>query len=223
MRSWFINTLAAIAFILILGFWGTMAWDSYSHTRELQSSQAYAEHTHQVLYELDAVQDALGDAREAWLHYILTPEKQDLDTFDDSYRQIWKRLRGVEDMTKDDPATSDQIKQLEGSIAEELQQMRDNLRTAHTLLIYHSPAVDSKQDRVRNSIQKFRAEQEGLLRERREATQARTEEMGRSVFIYVSVFSLCMAVLLLLVILESNKLLISRQSALNAQARGAHS
>lgn len=76
MRSWFINILAAIAFTLLLGFWGTMAWDSFSRTRELKSSQAYAEHTHQVLYELDAIQNALGDAREAWLHYILTPERE---------------------------------------------------------------------------------------------------------------------------------------------------
>lgn len=223
MRSWFINILAAIAFILILGFWGAMAWNSFSRTRELQSSQAYAEHTHQVLYELDAVQDALGDAREAWLHYILTPEKEDLAAFDDSAQQTWKRVALVQDLTRDDPATRDEIKQLEGSIAEELQQMRDNLRTSKTLLIWHTPATDARQSRVRNAVQKLRAEQEGFLRERNLATQARTGEMERSVFIRVSVFSLLLAVLFVLVILESNKLLISRQNALNAQARGAHS
>src|SRR5579864_6001139 len=177
--------LLPFAFILMLAFLVAMAWDSFSRTRELLSSQAYVEHTHQVLYELDAIQDGLGDAREAWLHYILTPEKQDLDAFDDSYKQIWKRVRGVEDLTKDDPATRDQIKQLEGSIAEELQQLRDNLRTNKTLLIYHSPATDFKQDRVRNAVQKFRTEQEGLLRERNLATQARAQEVERSVSVRV--------------------------------------
>ena len=38
------------------------------------------------------------------LHYMLTPEKQDLDTFDDSVAQNWARLARVEDLTKDDPA-----------------------------------------------------------------------------------------------------------------------
>ncbi|HZS26707.1 MAG TPA: CHASE3 domain-containing protein [Candidatus Angelobacter sp.] len=217
-----INILAAIAFILILGFWGILVWDSFSRTRELQSSQAYAQHTNQVLYELDGVQNALGDAREAWLHYILTPEKEDLAAFDDSAQQVWTRLARLEDLTRDDP-TSDETKQLEGSIAEESQQMRDNLRTNKTLLIFHSPATDARQSRVRNAVQKLRAEQEAFLRERNLATQTRTEEMERSVSILVSLFSLLMAVLFVLIILESKKLLISRQSVLNAQARGAHS
>ncbi|MGZ7060692.1 MAG: hypothetical protein ACXVJU_15510, partial [Candidatus Angelobacter sp.] len=60
--------LLPFAFILIVGFLVAMAWDSFSRTRELLSSQAYVEHTHQVLYEMDAIQDGLGDAREAWLH-----------------------------------------------------------------------------------------------------------------------------------------------------------
>src|SRR5207253_5095698 len=84
--------LLPFAFILMLAFLVAMAWDSFSRTRELLRSQAYVEHTHQVLYELDAIQDGLGDAREAWLHYILAPEKQDLDTFDDSYKEVWKRV-----------------------------------------------------------------------------------------------------------------------------------
>lgn len=223
MRSWFINILAAIAFTLLLGFWGTMAWDSFSRTRELKSSQAYAEHTHQVLYELDAIQNALGDAREAWLHYILTPEREDLEAFDDSNKQVWKRLARLEDLTTGDPTTPDLIKQLASSIAEEFQQMRNTMRTNKTLLIYHSPATDLREDRVRNAVQKFRTEQEKLLRESNLATQTRTEEMARSVFIYVSVFSLFMAVLFLLIILEANKLLIPRQNSVNAQTRGAHS
>jgi diguanylate cyclase (GGDEF)-like protein len=211
--------LLPFAFILMLAFLVAMAWDSFSRTRELLSSQAYVEHTHQVLYELDAIQDGLGDAREAWLHYILTPEKQDLDAFDDSYKQIWKRVRGVEDLTKDDPATRDQIKQLEGSIAEELQQLRDNLRTNKTLLIYHSPATDFKQDRVRNAVQKFRSEQETILHERNLATQARAQEVERSVSVRVFGFSVLMAVLFLLVIRESKKLRVAEQSALHSQTR----
>ncbi|HET9281755.1 MAG TPA: diguanylate cyclase [Candidatus Angelobacter sp.] len=233
MRSWSINNngknvlssaldarkLLPFAFLLMLGFLVAMAWDSFSRTRELLSSQEYVEHTHQVLYELDAIQDGLGDAREAWLHYVLTPEKQDLETFDESIKQIWKKVARVEDLTKDDPATRDQIKQLEGSIAEELQQLRDNLRTNKTLLIYHTPATDFRQDRVRNAIQKFRTEQEALLHERNEATQARAHEVERSVSARVLVFSLLMMFIFTLVLRESKKLRIAEQTALNAQTR----
>src|SRR5215472_319263 len=146
MRSWFstdsgknvlssaldARKLLPFAFLLMLGFLVAMAWDSFSRTRELLSSQEYVEHTHQVIFELDAIQDGLGDAREAWLHYILTPEKEDLDAFDDSTKQTWTHVALVEDLTRDDPATHDQVKQLEGSIAEEFQQMRDNMRTSKT-------------------------------------------------------------------------------------------
>ena len=52
--------LLPFAFILMLAFLVAMAWDSFSRTRELLSSQAYVEHTHQVLYEMDAIQDGLG-------------------------------------------------------------------------------------------------------------------------------------------------------------------
>ncbi|HZE24627.1 MAG TPA: diguanylate cyclase, partial [Blattabacteriaceae bacterium] len=211
--------LLPFAFILMLAFLVAMAWDSFSRTRELLSSQAYVEHTHQVLYELDAIQDGLGDAREAWLHYILTPEKQDLDTFDDSYKEVWKRVARVEDLYKDDPAQQERIKQLQVWIAEELQQLRDNLRTNKTLLIYHSPATDFKQDRVRNAVQKFKSEQEKILRERNLAAQARAEEVERSVSVRVGGFSALMAVLFLLVIRESKKLRIAEQLALHSQLK----
>jgi len=211
--------LLPFAFILMLAFLVAMAWDSFSRTRELLSSQAYVEHTHQVLYELDAIQDGLGDAREAWLHYILTPEKQDLDTFDDSYKEVWKRVARVEDLSKDDPAQQERIKQLQVWIAEELQQLRDNLRTNKTLLIYHSPATDFKQDRVRSAVQKFKSEQEKILRQRNLAAQARAEEVERSVSFRVGGFSMLMAVLFLLVIRESKKLRIAEQSALHSQTK----
>jgi diguanylate cyclase (GGDEF)-like protein len=211
--------LLPLAFVLMLAFLVAMAWDSFSRTRELLSSQAYVEHTHQMLYELDAIQDGLGDAREAWLHYVLTPEKQDLDTFDDSYKEVWKRVARVEDLAKDDPAQQERIKQLQVWIAEELQQLRDNLRTNKTLLIYHSPATDFKQDRVRNAVHKFRVEQEGILRERNQATQARAQEVERSVSFRVGGFSMLMAVLFLLVIRESKKLRIAEQSALHSQTK----
>ena len=211
--------LLPFAFILMLAFLVAMAWDSFSRTRELLSSQAYVEHTHQVLYEMDAIQDGLGDAREAWLHYILTPEQQDLDTFAESSKQVWKRVARVEELTKDDPAQRERIKQLQVWITEELKQLGDNLRTNKTLLIYHSPATDFKQDRVRNAVQKFKDEQEVLLRERNLAAQNRAEEVERSVSVRVGGFSALMAVLFLLVLRESKKLRIAEQAALHSQIK----
>ena len=185
--------LLPFAFMLMLAFLVAMAWDSFSRTRELLSSQTYVEHTHQVLYELDAIQDGLGDAREAWLHYILTPEQQDLDTFAESSKQIWKRVARVEELTKGDPTQEERIKQLQVWITEELKQLSDNLRTNKTLLIYHSPATDFKQDRVRTAVQKFKDEQEVILHERNLATQARAQEVERSVSVRVGIFSALMA------------------------------
>ena len=212
--------LLPFAFILMLAFLVAMAWDSFSRTRELLSSQAYVEHTHQVLYELDAIQDGLGDAREAWLHYILTPEQAGswtrLPNPRSRYGSEWLAWKIL-------PATilrnRNEIKQLQVWITEELKQLSDNLRTNKTLLIYHSPATDFKQDRVRNAVQKFKDEQETLLRERNLAAQARAQEVERSVSVRVGIFSALMAVVFLLVIRESKKLRIAEQSALHSQTQ----
>ena len=203
----------------MLAFLVAMAWDSFSRTRELLSSLTYVEHTHQVLYELDAIQDGLQDARRAWAHYILTPEKQDLDAFDEAVKETWMRVDRVVFLTKDDGAQQEKLKQLQTWIGEELQQLRDNLRVSKTLLIYHSPESDSNLNRVRNAILKFRDEQETILRERNMAAQLRAQEVERSVSVRIGGFSALMAVLFLLVIRESKKLRIAEQAALHAQTK----
>jgi diguanylate cyclase (GGDEF)-like protein len=211
--------LLPLAFMLMLGFLVAMAWDSFSRTQELLNSITYVEHTHQVLYELDAIQDGLQDARRAWAHYILTPEKQDLDAFDEAVKQTWMRVDRVVFLTRDDSTQQERLKQLQLWIGEELQQLRDNLRVSKTLLIYHSPESDSKMDRVRNAILKFRDEQETILRERNQASQLRAREVERSVAVRIGGFSIFMAVLFLLVIRESKKLRVAEQAALHSQNR----
>ena len=96
--------LLPFAFVLMLAFLVAMAWDSFSRTRELLSSQLFVERTNSVLHEMDGVEDGLQDAREAALHYVLTPEKEDLVAFDVAVEQTWTRLNNVAKESKDDPA-----------------------------------------------------------------------------------------------------------------------
>jgi diguanylate cyclase (GGDEF)-like protein len=233
MRSWFINSngknvfsgaldarkLLPFAFVLMLAFLVAMAFDSASRTRELLSSQEFVERTNSVLHEMDGVEDGLQDAREAALHYVLTPEKQDLVTFEDAVAQTWTRLDRIVQMTKDDKGYPQRIEQLRGWIKDELQQLRDNMRTTHTLLIFHTPDADRNRDRVRDGIQKFKDDEEELLRVRNEAARSRAHEVERSISVRIGGFSALMAVLFLLVIRESKKLRIAEQNALNAQTR----
>jgi diguanylate cyclase (GGDEF)-like protein len=211
--------LLPFAFVLMLAFLVAMAWDSFSRTRELLSSQEFVERTNNVLHEMDGVEDSLQNAREAALHYVLTPEKEDLVDFDEAVRRIWSRLDRVASKIKDDPGYPQRIEQLSRWITEELRQLSDNMRTEKTLLIFHSPEADSKRDRVRDAIQKFKDDEERLLSQRNEAARARAHEVERSVSVRIGGFSALMAVLFLLVIRESRKLRIAEQNALNAQTR----
>jgi diguanylate cyclase (GGDEF)-like protein len=211
--------LLPFAFVLMLAFLVAMAWDSFSRTRELLSSQEFVERTNNVLHEMDGVEDSLQNAREAALHYVLTPEKEDLVDFDEAVRRIWSRLDRVASKTKDDPGYPQRIEQLSRWISDELRQLSDNMRTEKTLLIFHSPEADSKRDRVRDAIQKFKDDEERLLSQRNEAARARAHEVERSVSVRIGGFSALMAVLFLLVIRESRKLRIAEQNALNAQTR----
>lgn len=211
--------LLPFAFILMLAFLVVMAWDGFSSTKELLNAQAYVQHTHQVLHEMDGVEDGLQDAREAWLHYVLTPEKQDLTNFEDAVIQIWTRLDRAATLTQDDQANKESIKQLRAWINDELLQLRANLRTQHTLLIFHSHDADFRRERVRDAIQKFKDGQERVLRERNHAAQERAQQITRNVLIRIGAFSALMGVLFMLVMRESKKLRIAEQTALLSQTK----
>jgi diguanylate cyclase (GGDEF)-like protein len=211
--------LLPLAFVLMLTFLVAMAWDSFARIRELLNSQAFVEHTHQVLHEMDGVEDGLQDAREAALHYVLTPEKQDIETFERGVAQIWVKIDRMVVLTHDEPDHQARLKQLRGWIEEEVQQMRDNLRTQHQVLIFHTPEADFRRNRTGEAISSFKDEEERLLRERTQAAQLRAEQIKQSVIVRIGVFSALMGVVFILVIWESRKLRIAEQSALLAQNR----
>jgi len=211
--------LLPFAFLLMLAFLFAMAWDSVSRTRELLNSQEFVERTNSVLHEMDGVEDGLQDAREAALHYVLTPEKEDLVTFDAAVAQTWTRLDRISVLTKNDKDYPHKIEELRGDIRAELRQLSDNMRTTHTLLIFHSKEADFNRDRVREHIQNFKDAEEALLGQRNDAARARARDVERSVTVRIGGFSALMAVLFLLVIRESKKLRIAEQTALNAQTR----
>jgi diguanylate cyclase (GGDEF)-like protein len=211
--------LLPFAFILMLAFLVAMALDSMSRTRELLNSQQFVERTNNVLHEMDGVEDGLQDAREAALHYVLTPEKEDLVAFDAAVAQTWTRLDRIAQLTKNDKGYPERIEQLRGWIKDELRQLSDNMRTTKTLLIFHTPDADFNRDRTRDAIQKFKDDEEALLSQRNEAARARTRAVESSITVRIGGFSALMAVLFLLVIRESKKLRIAEQTALNAQTK----
>ena len=211
--------LLPFAFVLMLLFLVAMALDSKSRTGELLSSQEFVERTNTVLHERDGVEDGLQDAREAALHYVLTPEQEDLVTFDAAVAQTWTRLDRIAGLTKSDKNYSQKIEELRGYIRAELRQLSDNMRTTKTLLIFHSKEADFNRDRTRDAIQKFKDDEEALLSQRNEATKARAHTLESSVTWRILGFSVLMAVLFLLAIRESKKLRIAEQTALNAQTK----
>ena len=197
---------------------GRMALAGISRNSDLLTSQEWVNHTHRVLHEIDGVEDSLQDAREAALHYILTPEKEDLDNFDDAVQKTWMRVERIKDLTADETGFPESMEQLRGLIEKELGQLRNNLRTTRTLLIFHSPATDANHDRVRAAIQKLKHDEEENLRVRSDAARARARDVARSGFLVVGGFSVLAAVLIVLLILESRKL-FAGQNASTTQTR----
>lgn len=210
------RTLLPTAFMLMLAFLFAMAWDGYSSTRQLLNAQAYVERTHEVLHEMDGVEDGIQDAREAWLHYVLTPEQQDRTNFADAEARIWGQLANVYRL---DTEHQEVIENLRGLIRDELSQLSDDMVTQHTKLIYHSRESDEKRDRVREAIQKFKDEEVRILRERNQAAEQRAAQITFSVTVRIVVFSGLMGILFLLVLRDSKKVRIAEQKALFAQTR----
>jgi diguanylate cyclase (GGDEF)-like protein len=208
--------LLPVAFMMMLGFLVLMAWDGYSSTSELLNAQAYVQRTHQVLHDMDGLEDALQDAREAWLHYVLTPERQDQINFDRAQRRTWEQLKQVGDR---DPEHKTNIVQLRALIDNELQHLQAQVRNPHPNKIWHGGLSDQKHEAVREAIQKFKDEEERLLGESTQAAQVHSRQVTHSVSIRISVFSTLMAVLFLLVMRDSKKLRVAEKKALEVQAR----
>jgi diguanylate cyclase (GGDEF)-like protein len=208
--------LLPFAFILMLAFLVALAWSGFSSTRELLNAQTYVQRTHEALHELDGVEDGIQDARESWLHYVLTPEKQDLASFEDAEVRIWTQLDHVQTLDTEHKAS---INKLRGLIKDELRQLRDDMRSQRQKLIYHSKESDEKRDRVRDAIDQYKDEQERILRERNQAGQERARQITRNVLLRIGGFSVLMGVLFMLVMRESKKLRIAEQTALLAQTK----
>ncbi|HEX2328977.1 MAG TPA: diguanylate cyclase [Candidatus Angelobacter sp.] len=208
--------LLPIAFLMLLGFLVLMAWDGYSTTSELLSAQAYVQRTHQVLHEMDGVEDSIQDAREAWLHYILTPEKEDIANFEDAQVRTWTQLDHLLNL---DPEHQAAVRKVQDLVRDEFRQLQADLRINYTKLIYHSQQNDEKHERVREAIQQFKDNEERVLRERSEAAQVRSREITRSVSTRIGLFSVFMGVLFLLVMHDSKRLRVAEQTALSAQTK----
>ncbi len=208
--------LLPIAFLMMLGFLILMAWNGYSTTSELLNSQAYVQRTHQVLHEMDGVEDSIQDAREAWLHYILTPEPQDVVNFEDAQVRTWT---GLDHLANLDPEHQAAVREIQRLVRSEFQQLQADLRINYTKLIYHSKQNDEKHELVREAIQQFKDNEERVLRERSQAAQVRSTEITQSVLIRIGIFIVFMGVLFLLVMHDSKRLRVAEQTALSAQTK----
>ncbi|HYX53078.1 MAG TPA: sensor domain-containing diguanylate cyclase, partial [Candidatus Limnocylindrales bacterium] len=89
----------------------------------------------------------------------------------------------------------------------------------YTKLIYHSKQNDEKHELVREAIQKFKNNEERVLRERNEAAQVRSREITQGVLVKIGIFIVFMGVLFLLVMNDSKRLRIAEQTALMAQTK----
>lgn len=198
---------ALLVFILLLA----VAAGSISRTNDLIFSHEILERRNNVLHEMDRLDESLQSAREAHLHFILTPEKEDLVNFDAAVAETWARLDRVSVMTKDDNGYPERMEQLRGLIRLEFRQFADNMRTTHTLLIFHTPDADANSNRVRAAMQKLKDDQEEILRVGDEAARTRARRVEFSISLLVGGFSVLVTALLLLVLLESRKLRIPGQ------------
>ncbi len=198
--------LLSLVFLLVLAFLIAMVQNSISRTTNLLDAQALVHHTNLVLHELDGAEDSLQDAREAALHYILTPEKEDLGDHDNAVAQTWVHLDRISVLTRDDKGYPERMEQLNGYIKDEFRQQGNLMRTNKTLLLYHSPAIDANRERVRAAMQKLKNDEEEALRVQNEAVLARAHDMELSVSLLISGFSGLVAVLFLVVIRALKKL-----------------
>ncbi|HLJ97373.1 MAG TPA: PAS domain-containing protein [Gemmataceae bacterium] len=94
------------------------------NTQEVQESEAWVAHTHEVLAELAAILSALTDAETGQRGYLLTSAEPYLQPYQDALTKLAGHLRHVEKLTADNPEQTARVNDLEPLIAKKLSELQ---------------------------------------------------------------------------------------------------
>src|SRR5882762_1933194 len=106
----------AISLVALAG----MGWLSYRTTTDLAATGKWVSHTHEVMATLESGLAILTDAETKQRAFLLTGDELFLEDSQDAQSQVGGWIQRLRELTEDNPAQQQRLKQLEPLIARRL-------------------------------------------------------------------------------------------------------
>ncbi len=112
-----------VALLLLAGIGGLACWS----TKELISTAAWVEHTHEVLKNLEALQSQLSSAESQQRGFLITENQQYLDAYYLNASTLNKQVSTIRELTGDNPVQQQHIQALEPLLKKRLTLLQQTL------------------------------------------------------------------------------------------------
>jgi len=185
---------AAVGFMLVVG---GAAW--WSAKRSAQTFQ-WVDHTHEVLYQLEATLVDMLNMQTATRGYLLTNQERFLEPYESGSARIAGNFQKLHELTKDNPAQLERLHRLEADMNRLLEIMRERVALNRAGSLSAARDVDDLEagntaiTEVREVIAEMEQAERALLAERSAAAQ-RGQQRAVLVFGFGSLTGVALVVL----------------------------
>jgi signal transduction histidine kinase/CHASE3 domain sensor protein len=170
-----------IGFLVLLG---GLTWDGFSTAR---GARLRTEHTYQVLAKLRELGMTMRGAESGQRGFLLTGDETYLDPYKDALDRISIVQGELQRLTADNPAQLDRLRELAPllqrrleQLAQTIQRRRDSGLEAATALVRTNKGGDTMRA-IEAAIGAMMAEEQSLLVQRQDATEARSDRVRKLV------------------------------------------
>lgn len=185
VAGWTIGKKLAITFGIILAMFLVVAAISYENMVKLAESEAWVEHTHEVLNTIEQCMSSIKDAETGQRGFVITGEDKYLQPYQGAEDAVQRRLEHVRELTSDNASQQQRLTDMEGLVTakfKEMQQVIDLRRSKGFAAASQEVLTDrgkNTMDEIRATVQKME-EEEAVLRSARlqqEQERARQTEL----------------------------------------------
>jgi signal transduction histidine kinase len=178
------NLLVFGVMIGLLALFGGLAWDGFSSARE---ARQWTEHTYQVLAKLRELGMTVRDAETGQRGFLLTGDDSYLTPYNDALGRISIIEGELQHLTADNPPQVDRLRELAPllqhrleQLAQVIQRRRDADMEAAAALLRANEGGDTMRE-VESTLRAMTAEEQSLLVQRQDATEARSDSVRKLV------------------------------------------
>ncbi|BAZ53993.1 multi-sensor hybrid histidine kinase [Nostoc sp. NIES-4103] len=196
-----IGTKIGFGFAISVAVLTTIGLISYQNTNELIKTSLREKHTFQVLSQLEELSSQVTNAETGQRGYIITGEQRYLEPLQAAIQVIEPKIKEIRQLTADNPNQQRQVDILEPLVNKKLAELQQTIDLRRNQGFEAAQKVIQKGEgkelmvEIRKAIQAMQVEEDRLLRERSQKSQAATQQTIATISYSVPILSLILALI----------------------------